>query len=771
MAALIAQQAAAGHSMAWPNGAHAAIVLTYDDAVPSQLDNAIPALDSAGLKGTFFLSNVRQADVERWKAAAAAGHELANHTLNHPCLAGTFEMPARQQLEHYTPESVLQEVGQQNVLLTALDDRQKHGFAVPCGQTLAGGRDYLEPLRRSKLVTYSRSIDETDGDLQRDPSSFDPMRLPGRGFASPAGTAQLVEFAQKAAKGGGLAVYVFHGVGGDYLSVAAPDHSRFVEWLAAHRQTYWVATMRDVVEWIAKKSNVKALPRNKDADGDPIVTIESGKLKGASETGAAPIRIFRGIPFAAPPVADLRWREPQPVAPWFGIRRATEFGSRCMQQPIFSDMMFRSAAPSEDCLYLNVWTPAKLDGAPHRKLPVLVYVYGGGFMAGDSSEKRYDGAALARRGIVVVTMNYRLGVFGFFAHPELTAGSLHHASGNYGLLDQVAALAWVKRNIAAFGGNPSHITIGGESAGSISVSALMASPLTRGEISGAIGESGAMMQKLTPRPLGEAEAKGAAFAQGIGAPALAALRALPAETLLAAQGDAKDMPFDAVIDGYFLTEPPAVTFSSGKAAHVALLVGTNSQEAPGSAVFGDAAPTVTNYRAGVARVFGEKADAVFALYPARTDADVLPIATALASDDFLASSTWKWFELQRRTGAPTYYYYFTRVRPRFVADTSGKPLPWGAVHSAEIEYALGNLDTNPLYAWTDDDREVSATMSAYFANFIRTGNPSSGSLPAWPKASSDADKIRRQVIDVHSYSAAFPEQRRYLAAEPLLYMR
>jgi para-nitrobenzyl esterase len=762
MAALIAQQAAAAH-MDWPNGARAAIVLTYDDAAPSQLDHAIPALDSVGLKGTFFLSNVRQADVGRWKTASASGHELANHTLNHPCLAGTFEMPPRQQLEQHTPESVLQEVGQQNVLLTALDGRQEHGFAVPCGQTLAGGRDYLEPLRRSKLVTYSRSVDETDDDLQRDPSSFDLMRLPGRAFSSPAGTPQLVEFAEKAAKGGGLAVYVFHGVGGDHLAVAARDHSRFVEWLAAHRETYWIATMRDVVDWIAEK--------NSRAASGPVVMVEGGEIKGVVATAPSGIQIFRGVPFAAPPVAELRWREPQPVVPWSGIRPATEFAPRCMQQPLFSDMMFRSAAPSEDCLYLNVWTPARLDGSPHRKLPVLVYVYGGGFMAGDSSEKRYDGAALARRGIVVVTINYRLGVFGFFAHPELTAGSPHHASGNYGLLDQVAALTWVKRNIAGFGGDPNHIIIGGESAGSLSVSALMASPLSRKKIAGAIGESGAMTQNLTPSPLAEAERKGAAFALSIGAPSLAALRAMPADKLLAAQGAAKDTPFDAVIDGYFLTEPPSVTFSSGKAAHVPLLVGSNSQEAPGSAIFGDGPPTVANYRAGLTRVLGDKADAVFALYPARTDADVLPIATALASDDFLALPTWKWFELQRRTGAPTYYYYFTRVRPRFVADSSGNPLPWGAVHSAEIEYALGNLDANPLYVWTDDDRKVSSTMSAYFATFIKTGNPNNATLPVWPRASLDAGKIRRQVIDVDTHSVPFPEQQRYAAAEQLLVTR
>lgn len=501
------------------------------------------------------------------------------------------------------------------------------------------------------------------------------------------------------------------------------------------------------------------------AAGDPIATVESGKLQGI--IGSSDLRIFKGIPFAAPPVGDLRWREPQPVVPWSGVRKATEFGPRCMQQPLFSDMMFRSPAPSEDCLYLNIWTPAKLDGSRHRELPVLVYIYGGGFMAGDSSEKRYDGAALAKRGIVVVTVNYRLGVFGFFSHPELTTSAPHHASGNYGLLDQVAALKWVRRNISAFGGNPRHITIGGESAGSIAVSALMASRLSRDMIAGAIGESGAMMTNLTPPALAQAEQQGAAFAKGIGAPTLAALRAMPADELLAAQGRARNMPFDAVIDGYFLTEPPSVTFASRKAAHVPLLVGSNSQEGAAQAVIGDKPPTVANYRTGLARLFGDTAEALFALYPARTDADVLPAATALMSDQFLALATWKWFDLQRRSGAPTYYYYFTRVRPRFVGDTSANPPPWGAVHSAEIEYALGNLDANPRYVWTDEDRRVSATMSAYFANFIKTGNPNDKGLPAWPQASMDAAKIRRQVIDVNTHSEPFPEQRRYVDAERL----
>jgi len=297
----------------------------------------------------------------------------------------------------------------------------------------------------------------------------------------------------------------------------------------------------------------------------------------------------------------------------------------------------------------------------------------------------------------------------------------------------------------------------------------MVSPLSRGAIAGAIGESGAMMQKWTPPARSDIEQKARSFAQDLGAPTIAALRAMPADRLLDAQGKA-NLPFDAVIDGYFLTEAPSVTFASGKAAHVPLLVGSNSQEAAGSAVLGDGAPTLAGYRLGLDRTLGDKAKAIFDLYPAKTDDEALAAATAVASDDFLGLPTWKWFDLNRRSGAPTYYYYYARVRPRFVTDTSGNPLPWGAVHSAEIEYALGNLDTNPLYAWTPDDYRVSATMNGYFANFIKTGNPNGKGLPAWPKASSDAASIRRQVINVETRSVAFPEQRRYAAAEPLLYM-
>ncbi|HEX5183742.1 MAG TPA: carboxylesterase family protein [Allosphingosinicella sp.] len=503
------------------------------------------------------------------------------------------------------------------------------------------------------------------------------------------------------------------------------------------------------------------------AAAGPIVSVESGKLEGAVQ-GSPSILIFRGIPFAAPPTGDLRWAEPKPVARRSGIRQAIAFGPRCMQRPIFADMMFRATKVAEDCLYLNVWTPAKPGRSAKARLPVLVYIYGGGFQAGDGSEKRYDGEALARRGIVVVTVNYRLGIFGFFAHPALTAASPYHSSGNYGLLDQIAALAWVKRNIAAFGGDPDHVTIGGESAGSFSVSALMASPLSRAMLRGAIGESGAPMQKWTPHALADQEREGVRFADSIGAPTLAALRAMSAESLLDAQARDSSLPIEMIVDGHALVEPPAATFASGRAAHVPLLVGSNSQEAPASAILGDGPATIAGYRSGLSRMFGDKADAVFALYPVRTDADVLPVATMLASDQFLALPTWKWFDLQRRTGAPTYYYEFTRVRPRPIADTSNAPPPYGAVHSAEIEYALGNLDANPLYAWTDEDRKVSATMSGYFANFIRTGDPNGKGLPPWPRASLDAGRIRRQIIDVDTHSVAFPEQSRYVAGEALL---
>jgi len=502
----------------------------------------------------------------------------------------------------------------------------------------------------------------------------------------------------------------------------------------------------------------------------PTARTASGRVLGDADP-ASGVRIFRGIPFAAPPVGPLRWVEPQPAAPWRGTRDATAFGPRCLQRPLFSDMQFRSPQVSEDCLTLNVWQPPRTMRPPRGGFPVLLFFYGGGFDAGDSAEKRYDGAALAAKGIVVATANYRLDVFGWLAHPALTTASPRHASGNYGLLDQVAALRWLRRNAPAFGGNAKHITIGGESAGSMSVNALMASPLSRGLIAAAIGESGGVMQKLSPPVRDQAEREGAAFAASLGATTLEQLRALPAEAMMAARDKGAPISTGIIIDGYALTEQPSATFAAGRAARVPLLVGTNSQEAGAAAVLGNGvAPTVANYRAGLVRTLGDKADAVFALYPARTDAEVTAAATALAGDDFLGIPTWKWFDLHRRSGAPTYWFQFTRVRPPFVTDPASKPREFGAVHSAEIEYALGNLAVNPLYRWEPADEAVSRTMTSYWVNFVKTGDPNGPGLPRWARASLDPARIMRQRIDVDTRSLPFPEQRRYEQAQDLVFM-
>jgi para-nitrobenzyl esterase len=499
----------------------------------------------------------------------------------------------------------------------------------------------------------------------------------------------------------------------------------------------------------------------------PQVKVAEGRLRGIDLPGASPVSAFLAIPYAAPPVGGLRWQPPRPAPHWRDVRPAERFGARCMQQPLFADMMFRSPAPSEDCLTLNVWTPAQ--ARKGARLPVLFYIHGGGAVAGDGSERRYDGASMARQGIVVVTINYRLGVFGFLATSELAAESPQHAAGNYGLLDQAAALAWVRRNIARFGGDPDRITIAGESAGSMSVSVLMTSPLTRSHFARAIGESGGVVPPtFRPKSLAQAEAEGAAFAQAAGASSIAALRALPADRLLDLQGQQR-RGADFIVDGLFLTEPPVDTLAVGRAAQVPLLLGSNSQESGWTAVLGDASPTIAHYRAALARTHPEGADALFALYPAATDADVPAAATVLASDSFLAASTWKWFDLHRRTGQPTYYYRYERVRPAALPPLPN-PVPpaIGAVHSAEIEYALGNLDINPIYAWTPDDRRVSATMQGYFAAFIKSGDPNAPGLPHWTPAPSGDGPIPRQTIGVDTRSEPFAEEARYRTALPLL---
>lgn len=510
------------------------------------------------------------------------------------------------------------------------------------------------------------------------------------------------------------------------------------------------------------------------------VKTANGMVEGTFDKGTG-VRTFKGIPFARPPVGDLRWQAPQPAESWKGVRKADQFGPRCMQRPIFGDMGFRSNGMSEDCLYLNVWAPAK----SAKPLPVLVYFFGGGFVAGDGSEARYQGESMARKGIVALTVNYRLTVFGFMAHPELTKESPHHASGNYGLLDQNAALRWVQQNIAAFGGDPKRVTIAGESAGSASVSAQMASPLSKDLIAGAIGESGAMIGTLSAMPLADAEQNGVNFASSVGATSLAALRAMSADQLL--QATAKPgTRFSATLDGYLFPKPPMDIYAAGEQAHVPLLVGSNNEEIGHAGVLGRDAPTVENYHKALQRLYGDKADEVFKMYPASTETEVMDAARDLASDRFISYSTWKWIDLATKTGGqPTYYYNYARPRPAMRPEMGNAtpglaggvvkapaapanpppppPMPRGAVHSAEIEYCMGNLDYNKVYAWTPDDYKVSAIMQEYFANFIKTGNPNGPNLPNWPKF----DTGERMTIDVNTRAEPERVRARYQFLEQL----
>lgn len=510
----------------------------------------------------------------------------------------------------------------------------------------------------------------------------------------------------------------------------------------------------------------------------PQAKTANGILEGIDDSG---ILTFKGIPFAAPPVGDLRWKEPQPVTNWQGVRKADKFGPRAMQLPVFGDMGFRSDGMSEDCLYLNVWTPTI---SAIEKLPVLVYFYGGGFVAGDGSESRYDGESMARKGIVSVTVNYRLNMFGFMAHPELTKESPHQASGNYGLLDQAAALKWVSQNIAAFGGDPKRITIAGESAGSLSVSAQMASPLSKNLIAGAIGESGSVIGTLRAVPLAEGEKRGIQFAEMAGAKSIAEIRNIPADKLLEIGAKQAIGFFALTIDGYFFPQEPTAIYEAGQQAHVPFLVGWNSEEMNFRALMGKDEPTKENFVKAVQKAYNNEASEVLKLYNPLSDGEVEQVATDLAGDRFLGFSTWKWSDLHAKTGgSPVYRYYYARPRPAMrsemgnavaglaggvVKDASAPkaPLARGAVHSAEIEYALGNLPSNRVYDWQPEDYKVSEIMQAYFENFIKAGNPNGLGLPIWTTVKS-GQAAPVMHIDVNTREETEQGRDRYLLLDKL----
>lgn len=498
------------------------------------------------------------------------------------------------------------------------------------------------------------------------------------------------------------------------------------------------------------------------AQGDysfPIqVTIKNGIIEGAYDTRTG-IQTYFGVPFAKPPVGDLRWKAPQPLEAWSGVKETKAFGPRPVQAPVFSDMVFRSDGLSEDCLYLNVWTPAKRNDT---KLPVLVYFYGGGNIAGDASEPRYDGERMAKKGIVVVTCNYRLNIFGFFAHPELSAEAPYKASGNYGMLDQSAALHWVHENIAAFGGDPQKITIAGESAGSIGVSYQMASPLSRNLLAGAIGESGAgIFPTMAPVSRSEAEQLGVEFAQKAGLKTLKDLRALSTRELYELLAETKMARFPVVIDQYFLPKTLPEIFEAREQAQIPLLLGWNSAEIPGEAFMFGAPYSSENFVKRVKTEFPENAEEILGLYPYKTPQEMALSATALASDRFIAFSTWKWFDLHRSFSAqPVFRYLYAKPRPAQVGQEQPSN-DAGAPHACEIEYCMGNLHLNPVYAWTPEDYAVSQTMSDFFANFIKTGNPNGDKLPQWPAAKAGDPNPPVMRIHVASSAAPAPYDARY----------
>ena len=467
------------------------------------------------------------------------------------------------------------------------------------------------------------------------------------------------------------------------------------------------------------------------------VHVSGGDLQGVVQGDLA---VFKGIPFAAPPVGDLRWRAPQPTK-WTGVRAATSLAPPCMQPRSFL-VPKEGPPPSEDCLYLNIWAPAK---APARPLPVMVWIHGGAFTSGAPTASMFDGTEFAHRGVILVSIAYRLGPFGFLAHPELSRES-GHGSGDYGLQDQIAALRWVKANIAAFGGDVSRVTVFGQSAGAGSVSMLAASPLARGLFQRAIAESGASFSPARTEgfsmlsQLAQAEQQGQSALAALGAPTLADARKLPAEQVLKAKG-----AFRPNLDGYVLTTDQHQLYLAGRQNDTPVLVGSNSDEG----AMGSRPITPEAFEAQIRASYGAAAPQVLAVYPHATAEQARLSAKNVFRDSGLAWNAWTWARMQSKTGrGKVYAYYFDQKAPRDSIFYS----PDGTVHTGEIPYVFGTLEAPATY--TQQDRALSDLVMSYWVNFARSGDPNGPGLPTWPNYTKSKDLMMR--FDAHPAPAPTP---------------
>lgn len=521
------------------------------------------------------------------------------------------------------------------------------------------------------------------------------------------------------------------------------------------------------------------------------VRVETGQITGGPGRDTS-VAVYKGIPYAAPPVGDLRWRAPAPALPWTGTRKTETFGHACPQP---GGEMARGMAQSEDCLTLNVWSGAKPGSGEKR--PVYVWIYGGGFIGGTGASPEFDGEGLAKKGVVVVTFNYRVGALGFLATPELSKESRHGASGNYGLLDDIAALQWVQRNIEAFGGDPAQVTIGGQSAGAGSVGFLSMSPLARGLFRAGIAESHARYPRDTElrylsvswRPLASAEKQGAKYTADHGAKTLAELRAMPWQQVIEGSAtidagvetgsDGKPPLFRPVVDGWVIPKSYWGTYQSGTQNRIAYVAGNNKDETgavpetafaalragktPPRAGMPQTSVTVAQFEASARRKFGKLASEFLKLYPARTDDEAALQNNASARDNSRVS-TWLWGTLWTRANPqPLHTYFWTHAIPGPSHDTRG------AFHGSEIPYAFNSLDALPQ-PWTAQDRAIAETMSSYWANIIKTGNPNGPGLPEWPAYSAQVPQVMELGDNFGPIPAASPEKvdfwKRFYATQP-----